>query len=121
MVRPPARRTRPHRRPAPRAEPGVRTVEICVPHPYCRAVPGEDYSSLDPPPSHKRRRWSLTAAPPGDGWVEAHLHRPDCAQAHGGSLLTDREALAALADPDTAAACPICRPDRVLRGARPNS
>ncbi|MFJ6606654.1 DUF6233 domain-containing protein [Streptomyces lydicus] len=93
---------------------GVRTVEICVPHPYCLPLPGEDYSSLDPPPPQERRRWALAAAPSADGWVDAYLHRPGCAQSRGGRLLTDQEALAALADPETTAACPVCRPDRVL-------
>ncbi|MEU8994104.1 DUF6233 domain-containing protein [Streptomyces caniferus] len=92
---------------------GARTVEICVPYPYCRPIPGEDYSSLAPPPPTERRRWSLAAA--CDGWVQAYLHRPDCAQAHGGSRVTDQEALTALADPEATAACPVCRPDRILR------
>ncbi|WP_030814294.1 DUF6233 domain-containing protein [Streptomyces sp. NRRL S-337] len=96
---------------------GVRTVEICVPHPYCRAIPGEDYSSLDLPPPHERKRWRLSPAPPGDGWADAYLHRLDCASAESvGGTVTDQEALEALAGDDpTTVACPVCRPDAVLR------
>ncbi|MFG2097295.1 DUF6233 domain-containing protein [Streptomyces sp. NPDC048612] len=92
----------------------ARTISFSAPHPVVRPIPGEDYTSLDPPPPHERRRWRLDAAPT-DGWVEFYVNRPDCAQAEGTDrLLTDQEALGMLADPDTTLPCPVCRPDRVL-------
>ena len=80
---------------------------------------GEDYSSLDLPPPEERKRWRLSPPPPGDSWADAYLHRPDCAQAASeGGMVTDQEALKALAGPDTTVPCPVCRPDTVLQRPR---
>ncbi|MFF4947918.1 DUF6233 domain-containing protein [Streptomyces chattanoogensis] len=57
----------------------------------------------------------MDSAPPETGWSEFLIHRLDCAQGLGNQLLTDREALAHLAEPEVAVACPVCRPDLVLR------
>ncbi|MFH8558950.1 DUF6233 domain-containing protein [Streptomyces celluloflavus] len=107
-IRPP---TRPHRRPAALAR---RIITFCAPHPVVQPLPGQDYTSLDPPPPQERRRWRLDIAPKGS-WCEFFVHRLDCARGQGDYLVTDQEALEKLADPDTANACPICRPDAVLR------
>ncbi|WP_044364961.1 DUF6233 domain-containing protein [Streptomyces natalensis] len=96
-----------------------RTITICAPHPVVQPIPGEDYSSLDPPPPEKRKQWRLSPPPAQDSRADAYLHRLDCAQAQSaGGMLTDREALAALAGPDVTVPCPVCRPDAVLRHRR---
>ncbi|MEV5123584.1 DUF6233 domain-containing protein [Streptomyces decoyicus] len=53
-------------------------------------------------------------------WQRAEflVHRPDCAQASSDRLLTDREALEMLADPEVAGSCDVCRPDTILRQLR---
>lgn len=96
-----------------------RTITICVPYPLVQPIPGENYSSLDAPRPEERKRWRLSPPPPQDGRADAYLHRPDCAQAQStGGMLTDQEALAAVAGPDTTVPCPVCRPDAVLRHRR---
>lgn len=96
-----------------------RTVAFSAPHPVVQRISGEDYSSLDLPPPEQRKRWRLSPPPSGDGWADAYLHRPDCAQAQStGGLLTDQEAREALAGPDVIVPCPVCRPDTVLRHTR---
>ncbi|GGU68238.1 hypothetical protein GCM10010211_36900 [Streptomyces albospinus] len=62
-------------------------------------------------------------ATPQDGWVEAYLHRPDCARAQSmGGMVSDEEALAALGRTDmVTVACPVCRPDTVLQARRPRN
>lgn len=93
----------------------ARTVTFCAPHPVVQPVEGEDYSSLDLPPPEERKRWRLSPPPPGD-WADAYLHRPDCAQAQSSDgMVTDQEALEALAGPDITVPCPVCRPDNVLQ------
>ncbi|MFI0790885.1 DUF6233 domain-containing protein [Streptomyces lydicus] len=91
-------------------------ISFCAPHPIVQRIEGEDYSSLDLPPLEHRKRWRLSPPPQGDGWADAYLHRPDCAQAASeGGLVTDQEALEALAGPDVTVPCPVCRPDTVLQ------
>ncbi|MEU6332004.1 DUF6233 domain-containing protein [Streptomyces sp. NPDC047049] len=98
---------------------GSRTITFCAPYPVARAIPGENYASLDLPPPEQRKRWRLSPPPWGDGWADAYLHRPDCAQAEStGGLVNDQEALAALAGPDVTVPCPVCRPDTVLKRRR---
>lgn len=97
-----------------------RKITFCAPHPIVQSMEGEDYSGLDLPPPEQRKRWRLSPPPQGAGWVDAYLHRPDCAQAQStGGMVDDEEALAALAGPDMiTAACPVCRPDTVLQRRR---
>ncbi|MFI9359173.1 DUF6233 domain-containing protein [Streptomyces lydicus] len=92
-----------------------RKISFRAPHPVVQRIEGEDYSSLDLPPLEHRKRWRLSP-PQGDGWADAYLHRPDCAQAASeGGLVTDQEALKALAGPDVTVPCSVCRPDTVLQ------
>ncbi|MFJ8677650.1 DUF6233 domain-containing protein [Streptomyces sp. NPDC093589] len=77
-------------------------------------MPDEDYTSLDPPAAHQRRRWRIDNAPRTSP-ADFYLHRDDCAQGLGDRFLTDAEARRTLADPDAALPCPVCRPDTVLR------
>ncbi|WP_310726226.1 DUF6233 domain-containing protein [Streptomyces sp. N2A] len=96
-----------------------RTITFSAPFPVVQPLPGEDYTSLTPPPPEQRKRWRLSPPPHQDGWADAYLHRPDCAQAGStGVLVSDEEALAALAGPNVTAPCPVCRPDTVLKHLR---
>ncbi|MFH8566987.1 DUF6233 domain-containing protein [Streptomyces sp. NPDC017993] len=95
----------------------TRVIAFSAPHPVVQPLPSEDYSSLNPPPAHLRRRWRIYDAPrtsPSDYYI----HRDDCAQCLGDRLLSDAEALQALADHETTAPCPVCRPDTVLSHLR---
>ncbi|GAB7036077.1 DUF6233 domain-containing protein [Streptomyces sp. NPDC021749] len=98
---------------------GSRTVTFCAPFPLVQPIPGVSYASLDLPPPEERKRWRLSP-PTRAGWADACLHRPDCAQAGStGGLVTDEEALAALAGHDMVTLpCPVCRPDTVLQHRR---
>ncbi|WP_407547834.1 DUF6233 domain-containing protein [Streptomyces sp. Pv4-95] len=93
-----------------------RMITFSAPHPVVQPLPGEDYSSLNPAPPHERRRWRIYDAPRTSP-ADYYIHRDDCAQCLGDRLLSDAEALQALADPETAVPCPVCRPDTILRTA----
>lgn len=99
---------------------GSRTITFCAPFPVVQGLPGENYDSLDLPPPEKRKRWRLALPPRQDGWADAYLHRPGCAQAAStGGMVNDEEALAALAGRDMVTVpCPVCRPDTVLQHRR---
>ncbi|WP_368857716.1 DUF6233 domain-containing protein [Streptomyces platensis] len=62
----------------------------------------------------------MAPPPQGDDWADAYLHRPDCAQAQSlGGMVSDQEALAALAGADVTVPCPVCRPGMVLKPKTP--
>lgn len=94
-----------------------RTITFSAPFPVVQGLPGVSYASLDLPPPGERKRWRLSPSPPQDGWAEAYLHRPDCAQAQStGGMVSDEEALAALAGAGMITVpCSVCRPDTVLK------
>ncbi|MFH8574091.1 DUF6233 domain-containing protein [Streptomyces sp. NPDC017993] len=91
-----------------------RVIAFSAPYSLVQPLPDEDYSSLDPPPAHERRRWRIYDAP-RTSTADYYIHRDDCAQCLGDRLLSDTEALQELADPKNAEPCPVCRPDTVLR------
>ncbi|MGI5526810.1 DUF6233 domain-containing protein [Streptomyces syringium] len=96
----------------------VRQIFFSAPHPVVQPLPGQDYSAHDPPPPEDRKRWRVSERVSGRG-PDLVVHRLDCAQgAHSQQVVTDREALRLLADPEQAVTCSTCRPGAVLKNRR---
>lgn len=93
---------------------------ICVAADHVTPVPGEDYSGVPTRGRTAGRPWlAVLAQGPRDASPWWCLHRPDCALATGHRRqrrLTTHEAVTLLATSEDSPACPVCRPDRALRG-----
>ncbi|MHA7956311.1 DUF6233 domain-containing protein [Streptomyces sp. L500] len=92
----------------------TREITFSAPYPVVQPLPDQDYRVLDPPPPEERKRWRVEESILSRG-PDLVIHRADCAAgAHSQQLVTDREALRLLADPEEAVTCSICRPEAVL-------